>query len=125
MLTTLFIYPIFFFNDTATTEIYTLPLHDALPIWIRFKASLLYASGDSDARDGEGNGFDTILDNPNFTGGPFSWYVREGFNLAGTAVRLKQRNNLVPHLRPRKNQGPANFLDPGGLLLRGCTRIQG
>src|SRR5256885_13319806 len=23
----------FFFNDTATTEIYTLPLHDALPIW--------------------------------------------------------------------------------------------
>src|SRR3712207_7637904 len=23
-----------FFNDTATTEIYTLSLHDALPIWI-------------------------------------------------------------------------------------------
>src|SRR3712207_8022073 len=23
---------VFFFNDTATTEIYTLPLHDALPI---------------------------------------------------------------------------------------------
>src|SRR3712207_4784904 len=26
-------YVIFFFNDTATTEIYTLSLHDALPIW--------------------------------------------------------------------------------------------
>src|SRR3712207_7004826 len=26
---------IFFFNDTATTEIYTLSLHDALPIWRR------------------------------------------------------------------------------------------
>src|SRR3989454_8606315 len=25
---------IFFFNDTATTEIYTLSLHDALPIWM-------------------------------------------------------------------------------------------
>src|SRR5258707_14242816 len=25
-------YTIFFFNDTATTEIYTLSLHDALPI---------------------------------------------------------------------------------------------
>src|SRR3989442_4196224 len=25
----------FFFNDTATTEIYPLSLHDALPIWIR------------------------------------------------------------------------------------------
>src|SRR5690349_24684869 len=24
----------FFFNDTATTEIYTLPLHDALPIYV-------------------------------------------------------------------------------------------
>src|SRR2546430_5099219 len=26
----------FFFNDTATTEIYTLSLHDALPIYQRF-----------------------------------------------------------------------------------------
>src|SRR5688572_33212875 len=25
---------IFFFNDTPTTEIYTLSLHDALPIWM-------------------------------------------------------------------------------------------
>src|SRR5258708_23773437 len=28
----MFIYYLFFFNDTATTEIYTLSLHDALPI---------------------------------------------------------------------------------------------
>src|SRR3712207_7539508 len=28
-----------FFNDTATTEIYTLSLHDALPIWTRSGAS--------------------------------------------------------------------------------------
>src|SRR3712207_8343272 len=28
-------YVIFFFNDTATTEIYTLSLHDALPILLR------------------------------------------------------------------------------------------
>src|SRR3712207_5470494 len=27
----------FFFNDTATTEIYTLSLHDALPIYARTK----------------------------------------------------------------------------------------
>src|SRR2546429_8697273 len=26
----------FFFNDTATTEIYTLSLHDALPILVRY-----------------------------------------------------------------------------------------
>src|SRR3712207_8589094 len=28
----------FFFNDTATTEIYTLSLHDALPIWSSSKS---------------------------------------------------------------------------------------
>ena len=28
-----------FFNDTATTEIYTLSLHDALPIWFRRRRS--------------------------------------------------------------------------------------
>src|SRR3712207_9034475 len=27
------LYVVFFFNDTATTEIYTLSLHDALPIY--------------------------------------------------------------------------------------------
>ena len=31
----------FFFNDTATTEIYTLSLHDALPIYIVSSALLL------------------------------------------------------------------------------------
>src|SRR6266511_6235488 len=30
----LFLFVFFFFNDTATTEIYTLSLHDALPIWL-------------------------------------------------------------------------------------------
>src|SRR3712207_7958536 len=28
---------LFFFNDTATTEIYTLSLHDALPIFLPYK----------------------------------------------------------------------------------------
>src|SRR2546426_9660371 len=31
----------FFFNDTATTEIYTLSLHDALPIWLASTNSAL------------------------------------------------------------------------------------
>src|SRR5712664_2768725 len=35
MSTGLFLFCIFFFNDTATTEIYTLSLHDALPILSR------------------------------------------------------------------------------------------
>src|SRR5690349_25005509 len=33
--------PLFFFNDTATTEIYTLSLHDALPIsWMRWGCAM-------------------------------------------------------------------------------------
>src|SRR3712207_8027055 len=32
----------FFFNDTATTEIYTLSLHDALPIWLHPRVRLDY-----------------------------------------------------------------------------------
>src|SRR5438874_9813521 len=35
--------PYFFFNDTSTTEIYTLSLHDALPISARFGAALMNA----------------------------------------------------------------------------------
>src|SRR2546428_1960828 len=31
----------FFFNDTATTEIYTLSLHDALPIYVSMAAVVL------------------------------------------------------------------------------------
>src|SRR3712207_8409220 len=33
-------YTVCFFNDTATTEIYTLSLHDALPIWQRVLGGL-------------------------------------------------------------------------------------
>src|SRR2546425_8755079 len=35
MLLLLHIFTFFFFNDTATTEIYTLSLHDALPILLK------------------------------------------------------------------------------------------
>src|SRR5258708_15950915 len=35
----------FFFNDTATTEIYTLSLHDALPISLRWPTRSLAISG--------------------------------------------------------------------------------
>src|SRR3712207_7143989 len=36
----------FFFNDTATTEIYTLSLHDALPIWAH---AVRHGSGPDDS----------------------------------------------------------------------------
>src|SRR3712207_9389390 len=41
----------FFFNDTATTEIYTLSLHDALPIFGVDAGELLFADREGDDRD--------------------------------------------------------------------------
>src|SRR5690349_24551347 len=35
----------FFFNDTATTEIYTLSLHDALPIYLVYHAITVRDNG--------------------------------------------------------------------------------
>src|SRR5688572_801868 len=47
----------FFFNDTATTEIYTLSLHDALPICCRSpSAGRTSRSRSCSARSGEGRG---------------------------------------------------------------------
>lgn len=85
--------------------------------WIRYKASFFYASGDDNAEDSTATGFDTIVDNPTFIGGPFSYYARQGFNLAGTAVALKQRNSLVPNLRTSKVEGQANFVNPGVMIF--------
>src|SRR3712207_7988848 len=45
----------FFFNDTATTEIYTLSLHDALPIYVNNVEYYSY--------------FDTVIN---------TWLIREG-----------------------------------------------
>src|SRR5229473_7784391 len=45
-----FFYFFFFFNDTATTEIYTLSLHDALPISIWGWPSVCSLPGSSSPR---------------------------------------------------------------------------
>src|SRR5690348_17706663 len=37
----------FFFTDTATTEIYTLSLHDALPIWTPFRLDATCSSSNT------------------------------------------------------------------------------
>src|SRR5690606_41530208 len=40
----------FFFNDTATTEIYTLSLHDALPIYAAVRVEVDLAAADHPAQ---------------------------------------------------------------------------
>ncbi len=85
--------------------------------WIRYKASVFYASGDSNPTDGKATGFDSIVDNTNFVGGPFSYFVRQGFNLGGSSVGLKQRFSLLPNLRTSKSQGQSNFVNPGLVMF--------
>jgi len=85
--------------------------------WLRVKLSGFFGSGDHDPTGGTGSGFDSIVDNPSFAGGPFSWYSHEGFNLGGTAVDLKERDSLVMDLRSSKFEGQANFVNPGVGLL--------
>jgi len=85
--------------------------------WLRFKLSGFYASGDSNPRNSHATGFDTIFDRPFFIGGPFSFYVHQGFNLGGTAVNFKQRDSLVIDLRTSKSEGQSNFVNPGAFIL--------
>ena len=79
--------------------------------WIRFRTSAFYSSGDDDIFDDRGEGFDAIMDNPAFAGGPFSYWNRQAIRLNG--VNLVDRNSLVPHLRSSKIQGQTNFVNPG------------
>jgi hypothetical protein len=85
--------------------------------WLRHKVSFFYASGDDDPRNSQASGFDTILDRPFFIGGPFSYYVHQGFNLAGTFVNFKQRDSLIPNFRSSKTEGQANFVNPGAVII--------
>jgi hypothetical protein len=81
--------------------------------YLRFKGSFFWAQGDSNPTDDRATGFDAIFDDPNFVGGQFSFWVRNGIRLTQTGVGLVQPNSLLPSLRSSKIQGQANFVNPG------------
>lgn len=80
--------------------------------WMRHKFTLFYGSGDNDASDGTATGWDSIVDNESFIG-PFSYWQRQGMNLGGTGVGLKQRLSLIPELSSNKFLGQSNFVNSG------------
>jgi hypothetical protein len=84
--------------------------------WIRYRVSTFYASGDANPRDGRARGFDSILDLPNFAGGIFSFWDREAIPLTGSGVLLTTPGSLLPDLRASKDEGQANFVNPGIFL---------
>lgn len=83
--------------------------------WARFRASLFFSSGDDDPNDTDGEGFDSIIDNPAFAGGEFSFWQRQAIQLFG--VRLVNDRSLVPDLRSSGIQGQSNFTNPGLFLF--------
>lgn len=85
--------------------------------WLRYKVSAFYASGDKDPTDEKAGGFDAIFDDPNFAGGQFSYWNRQGIRLVSTEIGLVQPNSLLPSLRSSKTEGQANFVNPGLLLF--------
>jgi hypothetical protein len=85
--------------------------------WIRYRVSAFYTSGDANPRDGRARGFDSIVDLPNFAGGIFSFWNREAIRLLGSGVSLTTDGSLIPSLRSTKEEGQANFVNPGIFLV--------
>ena len=92
--------------------------------YLRFKGSFFFAQGDSNATDDRGSGFDAIFDDPNFVGGQFSFWVRNGIRLTQTGVGLVQPNSLLPSLRSSKIQGQANFVNPGIFIYNAGVDVE-
>ena len=91
--------------------------------WARFRTSFFYASGDPNFRfgkqrhDGEARGFDTIVDEDSFAGGAFSFWDQEGIRLTSTGIALTNPGSLLASLRSNKEEGQANFVNPGIYLF--------
>jgi hypothetical protein len=83
--------------------------------WLRPIVSFTYASGDRDPTSGTAHGFDSIFDKPNFAGGDFSFWNRQGIRLLG--VGLVQAGSFFPDLRSSKIEGQPNFVNPGLVRL--------
>lgn len=86
--------------------------------WFRPKISFLHASGDKDPYDNTAEGFDAILESPQFAGADTSFWVRQSVPLvAGGQVGLSTRNGILNSLRSSREQGQANFTNPGMNLI--------
>jgi hypothetical protein len=92
--------------------------------YLRFRGSMFWAQGDGDPTDERGTGFDAIFDDPNFVGGQFSFWNRNGIRLTQTGVGLVQPNSILPSLRSSKIQGQANFVNPGILIYNAGLDIE-
>src|SRR5713101_5108116 len=92
--------------------------------WARLRGSFFWASGSANPSSGRARGFDAIVDLPAFAGGIFSLWNREGIRLTGSGVALTTPNSLLPSLRSSKEEGQANFVNPGIFLYNAGLDIE-
>jgi hypothetical protein len=92
--------------------------------YLRFRGSVFWAQGDQNPTDDQANGFDAILDDPNFVGGQFSFWNRNGIRLTQTGVGLVQPNSILPSLRSSKIEGQANFVNPGIFIYNAGVDVE-
>jgi len=109
-----------FTGRPATIASYFLAAEPSIDVnWMRFRGSLLYASGDGKPFDDKEGGFDAIFENPVFAGADTSYWIRQSIPFAGggRAVALNGRNGILNSLRSSKEQGQSNFNNPGTILI--------
>ena len=92
--------------------------------YLRFRGSFFFAQGDKNPTDSQANGFDAIFDDPNFVGGQFSFWNRNGIRLTQTGVGLVQPNSILPSLRSSKIEGQANFVNPGIFIYNAGVDVE-
>lgn len=92
--------------------------------WIRYRVSAFYSSGARNPTSHTERGFDSIMDNPNFAGGFFSFWIREGIPLLGAGVGLTEGNSLIPSLQSSKIEGQSNFVNPGIFIYNAASDIK-
>src|SRR3712207_8221209 len=101
----------FFFNDTATTEIYTLSLHDALPI---FNLPKLEAVPRTDAFFTDFSENETFMEIINMKHFPYifrqRWSLIYQFRSEEHTSELQSRQYLVCRLLLEKNKKTPNIL---------------
>src|SRR3712207_7252031 len=105
-------YDVFFFNDTATTEIYTLSLHDALPILIQGTSGNdnLAGTGDADTINALGGNDEVHAGGGNDEDRKSTRLNSSHANISYAVFCLKKKNHHVP-------------LAPPGVRLRVASSI--
>src|SRR3712207_9200294 len=97
-------FSIFFFNDTATTEIYTLSLHDALPISLD-----RILTGHEHDRDGRGGSL----------GGPHRKTIADDHShLAANQIGREVRQPIQLIVRPRSEEHTSELQSRQYLVCR-------